>query len=139
MAIFILRRILVSIPLIWAVLTAVFIGFHLIPGDPAEIMLFGRGSAQDVARLRHELGLDQPLPVQYWNFLTHAIHLDFGRSITSHQPVFSEIWTRLPYTAAIAVGALLVAIVLGLALGILAALHYRDWLGTALTGFCVLG
>src|SRR5579872_5930066 len=110
MATYILRRVLIAIPLLWAVLTAVFIGFHLVPGDPAEIMLFGRGTAQDVARLRHDMGLDQSLPAQYWSFLTHAVHLDFGRSITSHQPVFDEIWVRLPYTAAIALSALAVSV-----------------------------
>ena len=65
---YIVRRILVSIPVLWGVLTLVFISIHLIPGDPAQVMLFGRGHPADIAALRHQLGLDQPLPVQYWSF-----------------------------------------------------------------------
>jgi peptide/nickel transport system permease protein len=136
---YIVRRILVSIPVLWGVLTLVFISVHLIPGDPAEVMLFGRGNAHDVQRLRHELGLDQPLPVQYWHFITHAMRLDFGRSIISHQPVFQEIWTRFPYTAELAASAMFLATVFGLITGILAATHNRTVLGTAITGVAVLG
>jgi peptide/nickel transport system permease protein len=88
MTTFILRRILIAIPLLWGVITLTFLSVHLIPGDPAQIMLYGRGTAQDVARLRHELGLDQPLLIQYWNFFVNALHLDFGTSIRTHQTVW---------------------------------------------------
>src|SRR5581483_2965828 len=77
---YVVRRILLAIPLLWGVLTIVFMGFHLLPGDPAQQMLIGHGTAQDVARLRHVLGLDRPMLVQYWDFISHAAHLDFGRS-----------------------------------------------------------
>jgi peptide/nickel transport system permease protein len=136
---YIIRRVLISIPVMWGVLTAVFISVHLIPGDPAQVMLFGRGHAADVQALRHQLGLDQPLPLQYWNFLTHAVRLDFGSSITSHQPVFQEIWDRFPYTAELAVSAMFLATVFGLVTGVLAATLNRTWLGTAITGVAVLG
>src|SRR5947209_2316833 len=96
---YIVRRVLVSIPVLWGVLTLVFLSIHLIPGDPAHVMLFGRGHPADVAALRHQLGLDRPLPVQYWSFVSHAVRLDFGTSIISHQSVMQEIWDRFPYTA----------------------------------------
>jgi len=136
---YIIRRILIAIPLLWGVLTLVFVGVHLIPGDPAEIMLFGRGTAQDIARLRHELGLDLPLPVQYWDFITHAVRLDFGRSIVSSQPVFDEIWSRWPSTLELVAVAMVLAILFGLLGGIVAAAFDQHPLGLGVTGLAILG
>jgi peptide/nickel transport system permease protein len=136
---FIIRRILISIPVLWGVLTLVFVSVHLIPGDPAEIMLFGRGHPGDIKALRHALGLDLPLPVQYWNFLTHAIHLDFGSSISSHQPVFRIIWDHFPYTAELAISALILSTIFGLVTGVLAATLNRTKKGSLITGIAVLG
>jgi peptide/nickel transport system permease protein len=136
---YIVRRILVSIPVLWGVLTMVFISVHLIPGDPAQVMLFGRGHPADVAALRHQLGLDRPLPVQYWDFLTHALRLDFGKSILSHQPVMQMIWDRFPYTAELAVCAMILASIFGLMTGVYSATHNRRLSGTLVTGVAVLG
>jgi len=137
---FIIRRVLLALPLLWAVLTLTFIGFHLlVPGDPAALMLFGRGSAADVARLRHELGLDQPLPVQYWSFLKGALRLDFGTSITSHLPVMQEIGTRLPTTMELGLGALFIATIIGAIAGIVSALFDRGPVGVGITSLAVLG
>ncbi len=136
---YIIRRILIAIPLLWGVLTLVFVGVHLIPGDPATIMLFGRGTAQDVARLRHELGLDLPLPVQYWDFITHAVRLDFGRSIVSSQPVFDEIWSRWPSTLELVAVAMVLSILFGLLGGIIAAAFDQQPLGLGVTGLAILG
>ncbi len=139
MTTYIIRRILVSIPVLWGVLTMVFVSVHLIPGDPAQVMLFGRGHPADVAALRHQLGLDRPLPVQYWDFLTHAARLDFGKSILSHQPVMQEIWDRFPYTAELAVSAMVLATIFGLLTGVYSATHNRRLSGTLVTGVAVLG
>ena len=136
---YIVRRVLVSIPVLWGVLTLVFISVHLIPGDPAQVMLFGRGHPSDIAALRHQLGLDQPLPVQYWTFLTHAVRLDFGTSIVSHQPVMQEIWDRFPYTAELAASAMVLATIFGVITGVFSATHNRKVSGTLVTGLAVLG
>ncbi len=136
---YIVRRILVSLPVLWGVLTLVFASIHLIPGDPAEVMLSGRGHPADIAALRHQLGLDRPILAQYWDFLTHACRLDFGTSIISHQPVMQEIWDRFPYTAELAVSAMVLATTLGLISGIFAATHDRRLSGTAVTSLAVLG
>jgi peptide/nickel transport system permease protein len=136
---YIIRRILVSIPVLWGVLTLVFVSVHLIPGAPAQVMLFGRGHPADVAALRHQLGLDRPLPVQYWDFLTHAVRLDFGTSILSHQPVMQEIWDRFPYTAELAVTAMVLATIFGVVTGVYSATHNRRLSGTLVTGVAVLG
>lgn len=136
---FVIRRILVSIPVLWGVLTLVFLAVHLIPGDPAEIMLFGRGHPGDINALRHALGLDLPLPVQYWNFMTNALRLNFGTSITSHQPVFQIIWDHFPYTAELAVSALILSTLFGLVTGVFAATLNRTTKGSLITGIAVLG
>src|SRR5579864_4219698 len=116
---FVVRRLLLAVPVLWGVLTLVFLSIHLLPGDPAQIMLYGKGTSNsaDVIALRHQLGLDQPLPVQYVNFLKGAVHLDFGTSITSKRPVFTEIMDRLPTTASLAAFAFAFSLVLGLLAG----------------------
>ncbi len=136
---YIVRRTLISIPVLWGVLTLVFASIHLIPGDPAEVMLSGRGHPADIAALRHQLGLDRPILVQYWDFLTHACRLDFGTSIVSHEPVMQEIWDRFPYTAELAVSAMVLATIFGVISGIFAATHDRRLSGMAVTSLAVLG
>jgi ABC-type dipeptide/oligopeptide/nickel transport system permease component len=139
MSTFIIRRVLITIPLLWFVITVVFISVHLLPGDPVLVMLAGKGSAQDVIRLRHELGLDRSLPVQYWDFLQHVLHLDFGRSVRDGQPVWDEIMMRFPYTVELAASAMLLSTVIGLLTGVLAAVLNRTRLGTAVSIVSVLG
>jgi peptide/nickel transport system permease protein len=137
---FIVRRILISIPLLWAVLTLTFFGFrYLVPGDPVDIMLFGRATVADKIRLRHELGFDKPIIVQYWNFIKGAAHLDFGNSVYSHDTVFHEITVRFPTTLKLAVGALLLAVIFGFTGGILSAIFNRNPFGSAITTAAVFG
>lgn len=137
---FIVRRILISIPLLWAVLTLTFFGFrYLVPGDPVDIMLFGRATAADKVLLRHELGYDQPILTQYWHFIRDAAHLDFGNSVYSHDTVFHEIAARFPTTLKLAAGALLLATIFGVTGGIISAIRNRSPVGTAITTFAVLG
>src|SRR5579884_3280287 len=137
---YIIRRILISIPLLWAVLTLTFFGFrYLVPGDPVDIMLFGRATAADKIRLRHELGYDKPLIVQYWNFIRSAVHLDFGNSVYSHDSVFHEIMIRFPTTVQLAAGAMVIALILGFAGGIISAVFNRTPADTAITTLAVLG
>ncbi len=136
---FIVRRVLISIPLLWAVLTITFFGFRLVPGDPVEVILGISGSKADRIRLHHELGLDRPLLVQYWNFLKGAVHFDFGDSIISHQSVTHEIAVRFPTTLELAASGLVLAMGFGLLGGVLAAVFNRTFLGTGITGLAVLG
>jgi peptide/nickel transport system permease protein len=137
---FIIRRLLVALPLLWAVLTLTFFSFRLlVPGDPVDIMLFNRGTATDKARLRHELGLDKPLLVQYWDYMKGAVHLDLGNSITSQQPVVHEIAIRFPTTLQLAASALVLAVSFGLVGGILSAIFNHNFIGHGITGLAVLG
>jgi peptide/nickel transport system permease protein len=137
---YIIRRILISIPLLWAVLTLTFFGFrYLVPGDPVDIMLFGRATAADKARLSHELGYDRPIPAQYLDFIKNAAHLDFGNSVYSHDTVFHEIAIRFPTTLKLAAGALLIAVIVGFIAGIVSAVLNRTPADTAITTAAVLG
>jgi peptide/nickel transport system permease protein len=102
-------------------------------------MLFGRATAADKIRLRHELGYDKPILVQYWNFLKDASHLDFGTSVYSHDTVYHEIMVRFPTTLKLAAGAALLAVIFGFAGGILSAIFNRNPIGTSITTFAVLG
>lgn len=122
------RRVLLAIPVLIGVATLVFSLIHLVPGDPAQAMLGDGAAPQDVAELRTSLGLDQPLLTQYVTFLRHAVTGDLGRSFRTGQPVTTMIVERIPATAELALAAMLVAIVVALPLGVVAAV----WRGTAI-------
>jgi ABC-type dipeptide/oligopeptide/nickel transport system permease component len=118
---FIVRRLGAVIPVLLVVSALVFLMSHLTPGDPATIMLGENASAADVARLRHELGLDRPLAVQYGRYLSGVLRGDLGRSIRSGRPVVREIWDRFPSTLELTLGAMAIAAASGVLLGALAA------------------
>jgi ABC-type dipeptide/oligopeptide/nickel transport system permease component len=141
MLVFIVRRVLLALPALWGVMTLVFLSIHLLPGDPAQIMLYGRGTVNsaDVVALRHQLGLDQSLPLQYWNFMTGAIHLDFGSSIASKRPVFREITDRLPTTAELTLVAMAFSLIFGFIAGVVAAVQNRRPLGRGVAILAILG
>lgn len=119
------QRLLQLVPVLLGVSVLVFLMIHLVPGDPAQVMLQDYGSAEQIAAFRHTLGLDRPLPVQYGVFLWRLLHGNLGRSIHSGRPVAAEIALRLPYTLRLATAGMAVAMALGLALGVVAALHHR--------------
>ena len=118
---YLIRRLLLTIPVLLGVATLVFALIHLVPGDPAQAML-GEGAApEELVKLRHSLGLDQPLLVQYKSFLGGIAHGDLGTSFRYNTPVTAQIREKLPNTAKLAVFAMLLAIVFAIPLGILAA------------------
>ena len=134
------KRLLASIPVLWGVTTLVFLAIHLLPGDPAELMLAeSGGSAESIAYLRTQLGLDDPLYVQYGRFLLNTLRGDLGRSIFTNRPVVQTILEQLPSTIELALAAMLVAIVLGTGLGILAALNHNSWLDNVCMAIAVAG
>ena len=112
---------------------------HLTPGDPVSIMLGERASAQSVKQLTEQLGLDQPLPVQYVTFVTRALRGDLGTSIRSGQPVLAEIAARFGPTLQLTLAAMAIAAVLGIGLGVLAAVSRAAWLETLIMAFALLG
>jgi ABC-type dipeptide/oligopeptide/nickel transport system permease component len=118
---YLVRRLLLTIPVLLGVATLVFALIHLVPGDPAQSMLGDGASAEEVAQLRHKLGLDRPLPTQYGAFLTGLVRGDLGTSFRYGTPVTREIRDRLWRTMQLAAAAMTVAILLALPLGIAAA------------------
>lgn len=125
---FLLRRILLTAPVLLGVATLVFSLIHLVPGDPAQSMLGESAAPQDIAALRTRLGLDRPLLVQYGVFLRGAVTGDLGRSFRTGQPVTTMLAERVPATAELALAAMAVAILLAVPLGVVAAV----WRGTAI-------
>lgn len=123
MAQYIFRRLLNLIPVLLGITILVFAFLHLIPGDPAVVMAGDRATPEQVAALRQQLGLNQPLPVQYLVFLGNLLRLNFGTSIISGVPIVEEIKTRWPATFELSVAAMLVATIIGIPAGVLAAVR----------------
>lgn len=118
---FLIRRILFVIPILFGVSLVIFGMVHLVPGDPVRVMLGTNASPVQANALRHELGLDKPLPVQYLTFVGNALHGNLGTSIISRRPVSAEIGDRLPATLELTIAALIIAIPLGVGIGTIAA------------------
>lgn len=136
---FLVRRLLAALPVAIGVSILAFSMSHLTPGDPVTIMLGERATAADMARLRAQLGLDQPLPLQYWHYVANAAQGDLGTSIRSGQPVLREIADRLGATAALTGAAMLLAIVLGVTLGTMAAVVRSAAAEASIMTFALLG
>ena len=118
---YLMRRLLLTIPVLLGVATLVFALIHLVPGDPAQAMLGEGASQEEVQRLRTSLGLDRPLLVQYTGFLGGLVRGDLGTSFRYNSPVTAQITSRLGNTAKLALAAMAVAIVFAVPLGIVAA------------------
>jgi peptide/nickel transport system permease protein len=136
---YVYRRLLLAVPTVLGVATLVFLLIHLIPGDPVEVMMGETARAADKAYLRHRLGLDQPLAVQYARYLHHLACANLGRSLHSGRSVRRLIVARYPATLELAGAALLVALCLALPLGVLAAARPESVGDTACRGLAVLG
>jgi peptide/nickel transport system permease protein len=115
------RRLLLLVPVLAGVSVIVFMVLHLSPGDPVDIMLGTQATQEDRARLRADLGLDQPLHVQYVRWLGHVVRGDLGRSLFMRRPVLGEVLGRLQATLILTGTALLLSTTLGLALGVASA------------------
>jgi peptide/nickel transport system permease protein len=140
---YVVRRICVAAGLVLIVATLVFLAIHLVPGDPAELLLSQGGVAPDpatVAELREKLGLDAPLLDQYVNYLAALLHGNLGSSLIDDHSVAAEIALRLPRTLELIAAAAVLAILLGLPAGTLAALHagsLADRLASAAAGIAL--
>ncbi len=119
---YLLRRVFMAVPLLLGVATIIFGLIHLVPGDPVEVMLGAGAGAADVSALRHRLGLDRPLAVQYAEFMSGLVRGDLGTSLRYHDPVGVLILERCPATALLAGASFLLALAVALPAGILAAL-----------------
>ncbi len=121
MFVYITRRLLQMIPVLLGVILVVFLIMQMVPGDPA-VLLAGEGaSAETIAKMRTQLGLDQPIMVQYAQYVANVFQGDLGTSLRSNLPVWDEIMARLPATIELAVASIFVTVVLGMIAGIISA------------------
>jgi len=127
MARYIVRRVLFIIPVALLVSFITFMIIHLVPGDPARVLLGEYATPQALAALRRQLGLDKPLLVQFALWFWQVLHGNLGQSIQLQQPVLQAIEQRLPVTAELGVAALLFSLILALPLGVYAATHRNSW------------
>jgi peptide/nickel transport system permease protein len=131
------RRLLWSIPLALAASMVTFLLVGLLPGDPARALLGQNATAEQLAAARQQLGLNQPLWLQYWNWLVNAVHGDLGTSLISQTPVVEQLNSRLGASISLIVGATLVATLVGVALGVRGA--RRGPVGRFVDAVSVLG
>ena len=136
----ILRRVLVALPVLLGVSVAVFLALHVLPSDPTAVLLEGVPATPDVIRtLQEQLGLNDPLPVQYWDFVTAALHGDLGTSFTTQQSVTSMIGSQMGATVQLTVAAVLLTALLGISLGVLAAIFRDTWFDSTVRVVSLLG
>jgi peptide/nickel transport system permease protein len=136
---YILRRAISLIPILLGVSAVAFLLIHLLPGDPAIAYLGEHATPESIARVQHEFGLDKPLPVQYGLYLWHVAQGNFGESLDSHRKVIDEFIPRFPATIELSLGAITIALLVGIPIGLLSAsrpnsVFDRLGMGLALTG-----
>ncbi|MFS8640051.1 MAG: ABC transporter permease [Symbiobacteriaceae bacterium] len=120
---YVVRRLLQGIPVLLGVSLITFILMHVVPGDPVAVAFEKKADPATIERIRREMGLDRPLPVQYADFLLKALQGDLGRSFQTSQPVAEMIRSAMPATLKLTAAAVLVSVAIGVPFGILAALH----------------
>ena len=118
---YVIRRLLMLIPVLFGISVIVFSILHLVPGDPAEIVAGVEATKEDIELIRRNLGLDQPLHVQYLTWLSKVLQGDLGRSILTRRPVLSELLPRMMATVELTVASMIVAVSLGVTIGIISS------------------
>ncbi len=136
---YIVRRMLIAVPVLLSITLIVFIMLHSAGGDPAVVMLGARASDESLAALRSELGLDEPLPVQYVDFVRGAVQGNLGTSYRSKQPVAHEVFSRFPATVELAIGAMFIATIIGLIAGTVAATRKNSFFDYSSTAMSLIG
>lgn len=140
MAKYILKRILLMIPVMIGVLTIAFILNKITPGDPARTILGSEASEEEVYELREEMGLNEPMLVQYGKYIWGVFtRLDLGTSYSTDQPILTEILERYPTTIKLAFGSVLVAVLIGVPLGMLSAVYQNSWIDNLCMTLSLLG
>jgi ABC-type dipeptide/oligopeptide/nickel transport system permease component len=139
MANYVARRLLLAIPILIGISLIVFLMLHTAGGDPAELKLGMRGDPESIAQLRHEMGLDRPLVVQYLDFAGHAMIGDFGRSYRSNASVAEEVFARFPATIELALAAMAIGTLVGILAGTIAGIKRNSWFDYSSTFVALIG
>ncbi len=135
----ILTRLVLTLPVVWLVVSLVFLLIHLVPGDPIQMMLGDGATPADIGALRHQYGFDQPLGVQYIRYWAGVVHGDLGQSIRMHDTVEHLIEQRYPYTLGLTLTSLGFGLLLALPAGILAAVRRGRWVDQVLSVVSLFG
>ncbi|MEH7110708.1 ABC transporter permease [Bacillus sp. JJ1764] len=122
-----IRRILSLIPVLFGMTLVVFAIIHAIPGDPAQVILGQRATADSIAKLTQELGLNRPWYIQYFDYIQSLLHGDLGISLRTRGPINQEIWPFLAATAELTVVAMIIAVIVGVNAGIISAWFSKSW------------
>src|SRR5579883_1370135 len=125
---YIIQRVIFMLPVALLVSFMTFMLIHLVPGDPARVLLGEDATPQTVAALQHQLGLDKPLPQQFGLWLWQAVHGNLGESIQLQQPVTQALFQRLPVTLELGLASLVYSVALAIPLGVYSATHRNSWL-----------
>ena len=136
---YIVRRLIATIPVMAIVAAFVFSLLYFAPGDPAAIIAGDLATSEDIARIHHQLGLDEPFLVRFWDWTWGVLHGDLGISIFTNLPVSQMIEQRLEPTTALTVSTLIVSISLAIPIGVVAAWRASTWIDRAVMAFAVLG
>jgi peptide/nickel transport system permease protein len=124
---FVVRRLLLLVPILIGLSILVFLWIRALPGSPATALLGERATAEQIAAINERLGLNDPIWEQYWRYVRNLLELDFGQSVTTRRPVFEEFLERFPATIELAAAAMFFSVVVGIPLGFLAAKRYRTF------------
>ncbi|MCS7169650.1 MAG: ABC transporter permease [Candidatus Kapabacteria bacterium] len=133
------RKLAVAVGIIGGVITVTFFLNFVLPGDPARLLAGQRADAATIIAIRQQLGLDQPLPVQYVRFLSRVVQGDLGRSYVTNRPVLEILIELIPATALLTVTTMAIATMLGIVMGLAAALRPNSWVDTFLMGTALVG
>ena len=136
---YVLKRLLSTIPVLLGISLLLFFMLRMLPGDPAQVLAGQMASPEDIKLIRHQLGLDRPVIVQYGFFLSRLARLDLGRSARTQNPVIKEVWARLPNTVLLAVAAITLACLFGIPAGILSAVRPYTWIDYLFTSMALFG
>jgi peptide/nickel transport system permease protein len=143
MTAFIIRRLIQTVVILIIVSMVVFLALRLLPGDPIVLLVsqaqLQQFSDEQLKELRHQYGLDRPIPVQYISWLGGVLHGDFGDSIIQKEPVTREIFKRLPITAYLGVLAFVLSIIIGIPAGVISAIRRGGWLDNIVTFLANIG
>jgi ABC-type dipeptide/oligopeptide/nickel transport system permease component len=137
---YLLQRAAQAVLVVVGVLVIVFLMLHLVPGDPVQV-LFGDAPVpkEQVEAVRHQLGLDLPLRLQFVRYIRQMLHGDLGRSLKTNRPVVSDLRRAIPYTASLAVTAMVLAVTGGILFGIASAVAHRSWIDDGVTMVALAG
>ncbi len=136
---YVIKRLLSTIPVLIGISLLLFFMLRMLPGDPAQVLAGQMASQEDIQLIRHQLGLDRPIHVQYAFFLGRLARFDLGRSARTQNPVTEEIWARLPNTMLLAVVAITLACLFGIPAGIISAVRPYTWLDYVVTSTAIFG